>query len=203
MVARPGNALPTVCASVVLALAATMTTTPATALVGEDRPRPPAARPAAALPARVDVWATYQPQVMCDPVAKSGTLALGELLQDRFDDGAVGYERACSAAVSEHSDGRALDWMLDAANPQDKALADEALAWLLADDATAARRLGVQYIIWDRRIWRAYRSAQGWQPYTGASPHTDHVHISLTWDGAMGRTSWWSGKAVTQLTPGP
>jgi hypothetical protein len=28
--------------------------------------------------------------------------------------------------------------------------------------------------------------------------HKDHVHISLTWDGAMMRTSWWTGVALTE-----
>ena len=38
--------------------------------------------------------------------------------------------------------------------------------------------------------WKAYAPDKGWQAYTGASPHTDHVHFSLSWDGARAMTSW-------------
>src|SRR5690606_450309 len=34
------------------------------------------------------------------------------------------------------------------------------------------------------------------------NPHTDHLHISFTWDGAMGRTSWWTGTPVTVVDHG-
>lgn len=149
------------------------------------------------LPAQVDAQPGYQPQNSCDPIARPGTSALGSLLADTYGGGAIGYARSCVAGTTEHSDGRALDWMLDAGDAADAAVAADALAWLLADDGAVARRLGVQYVIWNRQIWRTYRSSAGWQPYRGASPHTDHIHISLTWDGAMKRTSWWTGRAVT------
>jgi hypothetical protein len=35
------------------------------------------------------------------------------------------------------------------------------------------------------------------------SPHTDHIHLSLSWDGAFARTSWWTGSAVTRVDHGP
>ncbi len=155
----------------------------------------PAAR--VALPAQVDAQPGYQPQNSCDPVARPGTSALGELLAADYGGGAIGYARSCVRGTTEHSDGRALDWMLDAHDPADLAIADRALGWMLANDAEVARRLGVQYIIWNGKIWRAYRASSGWAPYSGWSPHTDHIHISLTWDGAMKRTSWWTGKAIT------
>ena len=34
-------------------------------------------------------------------------------------------------------------------------------------------------------------------------PHTDHIHFSFSWDGAYARTSWWTGKALTTVSPGP
>jgi peptidoglycan hydrolase-like protein with peptidoglycan-binding domain len=36
-----------------------------------------------------------------------------------------------------------------------------------------------------------YRSAEGWRPSSG---HTDHVHISLSWNGARGNVSFWTGR---------
>ncbi len=59
------------------------------------------------------------------------------------------------------------------------------------------------YVIWNRHIWSASDAAAGWRPYSGVSPHTDHIHISLSWDGAMKRTSWWTGTAITQQDIGP
>jgi putative cell wall-binding protein len=114
------------------------------------------------------------------------------------------FQRACAAgAESGHDDGRALDWVMDAADPADRAVAAAFLDWLTAADRYGnshanARRLGVMYVIWDRRIWRAYRAADGWTAYTGSNPHTDHVHVSLTPDGADRRTTWWTraGDAV-------
>ncbi len=53
------------------------------------------------------------------------------------------------------------------------------------------------YIIWNHRIWNVgdtNNGAGGWKPYVGASEHTDHIHFSFTWAGAMGVTSWWTGK---------
>lgn len=49
----------------------------------------------------------------------------------------------------------------------------------VADYAQAnAERLAITYIIWNRAIWDS-RNNRGKEPYRGASPHTDHVHISF------------------------
>jgi peptidoglycan hydrolase-like protein with peptidoglycan-binding domain len=45
--------------------------------------------------------------------------------------------------------------------------------------------------------------SDGWRPYSGESDHTDHVHFSFSWDGAMKRTSWWDGTPVTVADQGP
>ena len=98
--------------------------------------------------------------------------------------------------------------MLDARNASRRAAADDFALWLTGPDGSGqaagnARRLGVMYVIWNRRIWSASDAASGWLPYSGASPHTDHVHVSLSWDGAFQRTSWWTGVAVAQHDVGP
>ncbi|PRY12571.1 LGFP repeat-containing protein [Kineococcus rhizosphaerae] len=148
------------------------------------------------LPADVDAYAArYQAPITCG-APQAGTLALARLLREAYGKQTVGTARDCPASgvpVSEHSDGRAVDWMLDSANPAQAAVANEFLTWLLADDATNARRLGVMYVIWNRQVWKAYDRTAGWQPYTGPNPHTDHVHVSLTFSGAAGETSWWTG----------
>jgi hypothetical protein len=153
--------------------------------------------PAHAMP--VDGYGTYQPQVTCDPNAKSGVVATRDLLRAKFGGSDLGIVRSCSVGgLSEHKEGRAWDWGLNARNAADAKTARNAIDWLTetvdGEPAARARQLGIMYMIWDREIWRAYSPSSGWQPYSGASPHTDHIHMSFTWNGATQRTSWWTGQ---------
>ena len=118
--------------------------------------------------------------------------------------------RTCGSGPSEHYDGRAWDWMLNVANPSQEAVAQSVLAWLTAPDKNGvqgamARRFGIMYIIHNRKMWRSYAPERGWAPYYGSSPHTDHIHFSFNYNGAAGRTSWWTGVAqktvLTTLPP--
>ena len=94
--------------------------------------------------------------------------------------------------------------------PEQKAMADAFIAWLQAPDefgnpAAMARRLGISYVIWNNQTWRAYDPARGWTDYNGCRAkkkakraldntcHRTHVHISFTWDGALKRTSYYTG----------
>lgn len=70
---------------------------------------------------------------------------------------------------SDHPSGHAIDVMTTGAHGD--AIAAQAVA-----DFQAGRG-GVKYVIWNRRIWSD--SSPGGRPYTGRSPHTDHVHISF------------------------
>lgn len=169
------------------------------------------ARPAAAvaLPATDDLPAAYQPQVSCDPVVKPGVAAFRSLMLTTYatgvDDGVV---RECEAGLSEHAEGRAWDWGLSAADPTQRAVGDSVTEWLTArgpDGSWAwnARRFGIMYIIWNGRIWATYNPSAGWRPYSGSSAHTDHIHFSFSWDGALRRTSWWTGTATTARDAGP
>jgi hypothetical protein len=104
-----------------------------------------------------------------------------------------GIWRECSiGGHSEHKEGRAWDWMCTL--PQGR----ELVARLLANGDELARRAGVLYLIHDHRIWRAYEP-RGWSAHTG-NPHTDHVHLSFSTAGAMGRTSFYTrGDAAPYL----
>jgi peptidoglycan hydrolase-like protein with peptidoglycan-binding domain len=165
--------------------------------------------PSKSLPSALDVASPYQAQRLCDPTAKPGVVSFAALLSTHYKlGGAAGIIRNCNSGVTEHSEGRAWDWMLNASRPHEKAVADAVTAWLSAPDAQGrpgamARRFGIMYIIWNKKMWRAYDPGRGWAAYTGSSPHTDHVHFSFSWDGAYGRTSWWTGKALTTISPGP
>jgi hypothetical protein len=162
----------------------------------------PVSGPAApvAAPATIEPFATYQPQSTCDPGAKPGTLALAHVLFDYYHAGRNGgISRNCSiGGRSEHKEGRAFDWMLSVNRSEERAVAENFTAWLLdkgprGEAAYNARRLGVMYVIWNGRIWSADHAARGWVRYRGPNPHVDHVHISLSWSGAMKRTSFWTG----------
>ena len=160
------------------------------------------------LPKKLDVASPYIPQSVCDPDPKPGVTAFARLMANHYDEFNYGISRACDYGLTEHSEGRALDWMLNTYNPHERAVADGVITWLLAPDAEGrpaamARRFGIMYIIWNRQIWGTYNMSAGWRAYNGVSPHTDHIHFSFSWDGAMQRTSWWTGKAWTGVTTTP
>jgi hypothetical protein len=76
---------------------------------------------------------------------------------------------------SIHGDGRAIDvGFSGVGNPAGTRLLNRLLPHVGA--------LGIQMIIWNRRLYSA-RYPRGTR-YTGVSPHTDHLHIELTWNSA-------------------
>jgi peptidoglycan hydrolase-like protein with peptidoglycan-binding domain len=161
------------------------------------------AAPHKSLPAALDAKTPYEAQVSCDPRDKPGVTAFAALMKSTYKSGVTGISRTCGADISEHYDGRALDWMLSVNDPKQKAIADSVATWLSANNGAMARRFGISYIIWNHKMWREYAPERGWAPYTGSVPHTDHIHFSFSWDGAMARTSWWTGHATTLADLGP
>lgn len=162
--------------------------------------------PTSALGRTVETYTPYQGQVSCDPAAKPGTVSLSKLLQGKFGGGSSGISRHCSVGgTSEHKEGRAFDWRLNANNKADRARANRAIKWLTTpvgeERILRAHRLGIMYMIWNRKMWRGYAVEQGWQEYTGESPHRDHMHISLSWSGARKLTSWWTDQPKFDYGP--
>jgi hypothetical protein len=170
----------------------------------------------------LDAPPSYEGQVLCTPAPKPGTRKLAALLLATYGKASVGISRACSiGGTSEHKEGRALDWMVSWKVPAQRAKAQAFLAWLLAPDADGnpaamARRLGVMYLGWDNQFWAGYDIASGWTDLKGCTTdpakkaagydtycHRNHVHISLSWDGAAGLTSYWSGIPVPQPCQAP
>jgi peptidoglycan hydrolase-like protein with peptidoglycan-binding domain len=182
--------------------------------VGLATPAPPVAQPAG-----LEGLAPYQPQVSCSPAAMRGAVALGNLLRATYPGTSYGIERGCGAdgMGSEHYEGRAVDWMASRRDPAKLAQVQSMLRWLFKPDAAGrpyanARRLGIMYVIWDDKIWGSYRAGDGWRPYSTCASrpqpaydtvcHRDHVHISLSWAGGAGRTSFWTGRvAATDYGP--
>lgn len=142
----------------------------------------------------VDAYATNQhTQVgQCDMTAKPGVKQFRQWVISNYGERSGSPENiiaACNAArtvaSSEHWEGRAWDWMI----PSPEA-AERLIAALTENQDELARRAGIMYMIYNRRMWRAYEP-RGWSPYTGPNPHTDHIHFSFSWDGARGLTSFY------------
>lgn len=153
----------------------------------------------------------------CDPTAKPGTVALQKLLDDTYGPRWSNIVRTCSGSGSSgHHAGRALDWRVDQNDATQVAQTGEILNWLTAPDADGnhlamARRMGLMYIIWDNKVLKLYKKNPVWTEYsncvTGAGKaakkydtycHRDHVHFSLTWQGARAETSFYTHQGPKQ-----
>lgn len=78
------------------------------------------------------------------------------------------------ASLSRHALGLAGDTGF----PMSSGRGSHAGYVLVGELRAGAESLGVQAIIYDRRIWS--RKSPGGRPYTGVNPHYDHVHWELT-----------------------
>lgn len=158
----------------------------------------------------------YQAQTICDPNPKTGADRLRQLLKQVYGEAVIGIYRDCDrGGTSEHKEGRALDWMYHWRNLEQRAKVESFLAWLIAPGEDGrpganARRMGVMYVIWNGRIWGIYRADEGWRDVGGCTTdpakvksnydnycHRDHLHLSMTWDGAAAMTSYWNPTAQT------
>ena len=152
----------------------------------------------------IDGHASYVAQSKCSPTARPGVVAFKNLILATYPcTYSGGITRACSVGgKSEHKEGRAWDWMVKAGHPA----ADSLLKWLLATDKYGnkqanARRLGIMYMVFNKKIWGAYSASKGWRPYSGSNPHTDHVHFSFSWAGANKQTSFWQAPTAPKNQP--
>ncbi len=128
------------------------------------------------------------------------------LLNFWFGQHSYGIVRGCdprdpigsNGGRSEHKEGRALDYMVAANDPTSWRIID----WVLHSDEYGnpyafGRRFGLMYIVWNHKIFRFY-PPRGWADYTGSNPHTDHIHFSFSWAGALKQTSWWTTTQPTR-----
>lgn len=183
------------------AFAVVMTATPAEAL-----PAAPATR--ALVSSVLDSPASWERESSCDPTEKKGPRKLRRLLLATYGPIGSNIVRPCTAADSGHEEGRALDWMVDVRDPAQREAAESFLTWLRAPDlagnaAVVARRLGISYVIWNNGMWRP--SSDTWTTYGDCDRrkkrrarydttcHRNHVHVSFSWAGALGRTSFFTG----------
>lgn len=177
---------------------------------GKPRAKPKGLKVPRSVRARpMDPVREYVGQRKCIRHPQKGTVALARLIRQRYGPITTGLNRGCLKDQSEHYDGRAIDWMVNSRNRAQARKGDDFVKWLTMSRgphiAAMARRLGIMYLIWRDRVWKIYQAELGWQPYRECltpafrSPandndcHRNHVHISLTWDGALKRSSWWRG----------
>jgi hypothetical protein len=168
------------------------------------------APPSSAGPAGpIEDYASYQPQTRCRPHAKPGTVVLGNWMVETYGGAFGGISRPCGTSTSEHQEGRAFDWTLDAAKKADRRRAKAFLAAVLADDKhgntdALARRMGIMYVIWNDRMYSAWDEfepedylSSGCTTLESCSKtlrHRDHLHVSLTRPAGRGETSWYAGR---------
>jgi hypothetical protein len=156
-------------------------------------------------------YASYQPQTTCRKAPRPGTVELAAWIDHRFSGGhAAATMRPCDAGgTSEHKDGRAIDWSMNATRKKDRREVGRFLGTLFAQDADGnadapARRMGVMYVIWNDHIYasydefarRDYRSSScaSLEKCSATLRHRDHVHISLSKPGGRGVTSWYAAR---------
>ena len=152
---------------------------------------------------------SYDGQDKCAPSEKPGVVAFRRMVLSQFPIfGYGGISRACHiGGQSEHKEGRAWDMSANAGYESHRKAVNRLFEMLLTEDrygneAALARRLGIMYMIWNRKIWGSWG---GWDTYCVQKrrgcvdpedgglrhPHTDHVHFSFTWPGARKETTYY------------
>jgi hypothetical protein len=168
---------------------------------------PPPSTPT--LGAAIEDFAPYQPQFLCRHSVEPGVKAFEQLLLRTYPaTTSLGDMRACSVGgTSEHYDGRAFDWGADHRVAAQRAAGQSLLQWLFATDSAGNadamfRRLGLMYVIWNKRIWGTW--SKQWEPYacSGVTDcHVNHIHFSFDWAGAREKTSFWTGNVAGVVEP--
>jgi hypothetical protein len=150
----------------------------------------------------------------CTRSPRAGTVALERWLSAHARGqswGIMRCEKLSRRNYSLHSEGRALDWHLDARNAADRRAGTRLIGLLLAPDRAGnahalARRMGVQEIIWDCRAWwsgserpmrySACYSRRGKlrRRVDATTAHRDHIHLGLNRMGAARLTSFWRSR---------
>ena len=153
----------------------------------------------------------YDRAERCRNDTPSGMVAFQRWLSANVRGTSWGITRCSSlggGSLSVHSEGRAIDWRLDARNADEKRAAMNLINTLIERDrngnaSALARRMGVQGIIFDCKAWWSGQAEIGRYSYCytdngrrrdnldPTQAHIDHIHLELNWPGARERTSFW------------
>jgi hypothetical protein len=153
----------------------------------------------------------YDPATRCTRKTQPGMVALQRWLEANVRGvswGTYRCEKWGKRQASLHSEGRAIDWHLDARNAADRRAAERLAGMLLAPDSLGnpqplARRMGVEEMIFDCGYWGAgmtqfeqydpcYKHGKRRKRVDPTVGHINHLHIGLTKAAAARRTSFWS-----------
>ena len=98
--------------------------------------------------AAIEDFAHYQPEEKCSPKAKPGAAYLSGWLVRKYGGGRGRVGAACTSSISEHQEGRAVDWSNDATTKAGRKRVKAFLKDVLAEDhrerpAAKARRMGI------------------------------------------------------------
>lgn len=132
---------------------------------------------------------TYEPAVSCTDGPQDGAKALMAWALGAWADKGLRnlgiYNcrpiRGTTNTTSLHGEGRACDLGFPVGDPD-----ADVLCQLLIDHSA---ELGVQCVIYERKIWSGARPDEGRRPYGGTNPHTDHLHVELSWQAARTLTA--------------
>lgn len=144
----------------------------------------------------------------CSGGPQKGTLALRDVVLAIYTLlGSLGIYNCRPSSggggLSTHGEGRGWDCRCNAFDAAQKKAGDELAALLVKHH----NLLGIQRIIWNRRQTDVRNGMGNWRPYSGQSPHTDHLHIELCWASAAGpkvlteKYVWMVLKGGMELTP--
>jgi hypothetical protein len=148
----------------------------------------------------------YDHAQRCKPRSTPGIRLLTAWVDRHFPGESWGVyrcQRLSKDTRSLHSEGRALDWRLDARFKRERRAANFLIERLLATDENGnpnalARRMGVQELIFNCRSWfsgsdglHTYSACEGKKRVDRTTAHRDHVHIGLNRRGAKAKTSFW------------
>lgn len=132
-------------------------------------------------------FATWQGATRCTSGATPGARALMVWILDNAKGARNGGIFNCrnvrgGSTTSLHGEGRALDVMMPMARGRGSAAGHKLVDQLRAN----AGKLGIQAIIYDRKIWSA--KSPGGRAYNGVNPHYDHLHIELNRESSRSLT---------------
>jgi hypothetical protein len=141
---------------------------------------------------------------------QKGMLALQSWLEQHargISWGIMRCEKLSGSSYSLHSEGRALDWHLDAHVPTERAEAERLINLFLAPDRAGnvhalARRMGIQELIFNCQAWFGGDGGMGRYSVCydkhgkrahvdDTTAHRNHIHIGMNWPGARMQTSFW------------
>lgn len=110
---------------------------------------------------------------------QSNTIKVHRAILEKFPQIKTFYGVRPGSWNAEHRDGRAIDIMIPKyGTSSGKALGDEVAAWLRKNH----KKFGVNYLIWQQRIWNIERDGEGWRWMADrgddSANHYNHVHVT-------------------------